>query len=320
MLNFDKIKLVTDIEDIQILDDRPFNITYRDNRISSMKFYQETPYLLNIKIDYESSEAVIEFTGKILKSDYKKLISMETIRQCFYNINKMGFCMIDVEAVLEHGQVVKCDVTHDVSDIDVPRLSSYIRGNLSNYQTYQCTKMHNGNLTIEKNVTTRKTMKRITIYDKGKEMKKSSNMKYANEHGITGEFDGVCRLEMNLNSKNQIRNALAIPDTNLMTVLSSNAHPILDYLNEVVSQPKEDMCISDKKTYLAMLVLRDNDYDLAKVEAKMREFHPRGTSIGKVMEVYRSVLAESSVAPDQKEYLKLISQLSQCVNSLNVPI
>lgn len=128
------------------------------------------------------------------------------------------------------------------------------------------------------------------------------------------------QMEMNLNSKNQIRNALAIPDTNLMTVLSSNAHPILDYLNEVVSQPKEDMCISDKKTYLAMLVLRDNDYDLAKVEAKMREFHPRGTSIGKVMEAYRSVLAESSVAPDQKEYQKLISQLSQCINSQNVPI
>lgn len=320
MLRFDKIKLVTNIEDVMIIDDSLFNITYRDNRISSLKFYQEVPYSMIIKIDYESSEAVIEFTGKILKSDYKQLISMETIRQCFHNINNMGFCEIDVEAVLEHGQVVKCDVTCDVSDIDVPQLSSYIRSNLSNYQHYQCRKLHNGNLIIEKNVTTRKSMKRITIYDKGKEMRKSSNVSFANEHGITGEFDGVCRLEMNLNSKEQIRNALNITDTNLMTVLTSDANPLLDYLNEVVSHTKDNICISDKKTYMAMLVLRDNDYDLAKVEAKMREFHPRGTSIGKVMEVYRSILAESSMSPDRNEYQNMIHQLSKCVKKPYVSV
>ena len=105
MLKFDKIKLVTNIEDIEILNDRLFNITYTGDNISSMKFYQEIPYLLIVKIDYEASEAVIEFTGKILKSDYKKLISMETIRQCFENINEIGFCNIDIDAVLEHGHV-----------------------------------------------------------------------------------------------------------------------------------------------------------------------------------------------------------------------
>lgn len=116
-----KQKLVTDIEDIKILDEDQFKITYMDNHITSMKFYQETPYLLNIKIDYDASEVVIEFTGKILKSEYKKLISMETIRQCFDNINEIGFCTIDVEAVLAHGQVVKCDVTKDMTGIDIPQ-------------------------------------------------------------------------------------------------------------------------------------------------------------------------------------------------------
>ena len=43
-----KQKLVTDIEDIKILDEDQFKITYMDNHITSMKFYQETPYLLNI--------------------------------------------------------------------------------------------------------------------------------------------------------------------------------------------------------------------------------------------------------------------------------
>ena len=42
-------------------------------------------------------------------------------------------------------------------------------------------------------------MKRITIYDKGKEMKKASNLRFAQDYGIVGEFDNICRLEMNLN-------------------------------------------------------------------------------------------------------------------------
>ena len=311
MLKFDKIKLVTNIEDIEILDERQFNLTYKDNQISAMKFYQEIPYLLNIKIDFEASEVVIEFTGKILKSDYKKLISIETIRQCFDNINEMGFCYINIDAILKHAQVVKCDVTKDITDIDTPQLTSYIRGNLSNYQNYQCRKLRNGNLTIEKNVITKKTMKRITIYDKGKEMNRASNIRFSQDYGITDNFDGVSRLEMNLNSKQQIRTALGISDTNIMTVLSAKANPILDFMQELVSVPQTNIQVSDKKTYLAMLVLKDNDYDLAKVEAKMREFHPRGTSISKIMETYRSILAQNSDPQPFNDFQTLMEKLCQ---------
>ena len=102
MLTFDKLKLVTNINDIEVLDTSLFNITYKNDVISSMKFYQDFPYLLMIKIDFECSEAIIEFTGKILKSGYRKLISAETIRQCFDNINEMRFCRIDVEEILSN--------------------------------------------------------------------------------------------------------------------------------------------------------------------------------------------------------------------------
>jgi site-specific DNA-cytosine methylase len=101
VLTFDKLKLVTNINDIEVLDTSLFNITYKNDVMASMKFYQDIPYLLMIKIDFECSEAVIEFTGKILKSEYKKLISAETIRQCFDNINEMGFCRIDVEEIYD---------------------------------------------------------------------------------------------------------------------------------------------------------------------------------------------------------------------------
>ena len=49
MLTFDKLKLVTNINDIEVLDTNLFNITYKNDVISSMKFYQDIPYLLMIK-------------------------------------------------------------------------------------------------------------------------------------------------------------------------------------------------------------------------------------------------------------------------------
>ena len=137
MLTFDKLKLVTNINDIEVLDTSLFNITYKNDVISSMKFYQDIPYLLMIKLDFECSEAVIEFTGKILKDGYKKLISADTIRQCFDNINEMGFCRINVEEILSNAQVVKCDVTMDVPDLDMANLASYISANLTSYKQYQ---------------------------------------------------------------------------------------------------------------------------------------------------------------------------------------
>ena len=87
----------------------------------------------------------------------------------------MGFCRIDVEEILSVAQVVKCDVTMDVPDLDMANLASYISANLTSYKQHQCKTLRNGNLIIEKNVTTRKLTKRITIYDKGKEMKRSAN-------------------------------------------------------------------------------------------------------------------------------------------------
>ena len=63
-------------------------------------------------------------------------------------------------------------------------------------------------------------MKRLTIYDKGKEMKHSANLKFAQEYEMENDFEGVCRFEMNLNTKEQIRNALGISDTGLQDVLT----------------------------------------------------------------------------------------------------
>lgn len=308
MITFDKLKLVADITAVIEFDDSQFEKTEK-NGSCTYKYYQEVPYLLAIKIDCPEKEVVIEFTGKILGSDYPKLISMNTIRQCFQAINSIGIVTLDVEVMMD-ADVVKCDVTKDIHSDDVPKLTNYVRQHISNYQKYICRKLRNNNLVVEKNVVTRKMKKRMTIYDKGKEMQKVENQRFVEAYGLEGAFDGICRFELNLNSKEQIRNALGSSNTKLLSVLSSDANPITDFLDEVIGSTPEPTSMTDKKSYVTMLVLKDCDYDLEKVEAKMRQFYTsRGTNINVIMQPYRQMMEQMNSAAETNYWNDVRSKL-----------
>ena len=294
MLTFDKLKIVANIESIEITNIDVFEKIEKAGSLSALKYYQEVPYLLMIKVDYVEKEVVVEFCGKILGKDYPKLISAETIKTCFDNINAMGFCRIDFVAMMD-AEVVKADVTTDVHGVDVPQLTSYVRSHINNYRKFVSRIKRNGNFVIDKNVTTDNMKKRMTIYDKGKEMQKVKNKRYAEMNGLQQAFDDVCRFELNLNSKQQVRDALKIDNNKLKNVLASTARPIYDFMVQIIG-PVNDIdygpaSLSSKKEYLTRLVLQDCQYDLEKVEAKMRELYPqRGTNFKKVMEPYRMMM------------------------------
>ena len=292
MLTYDKLKLTTEISNIKIKDKERFNKIVRNEKISSMMFTMSFPYSLSIKIDYIRNEAVLEFTGKILGKHYPQLISHETINECFENINRLGVCEIKADAMM-NSKVVVCDPMKDIQYSDIPQLSAYIRSNLVNHQKYICQVARNGNLIISKNVMTKQYRKRLTIYDKHKEMSKSDNIAYQNLFGIDSScFEGVCRFEMNLNSQAQIKDSLHILNTTLYDVLYSTANPIRDVLNDVLAD-EQHLPLTSKKSYESYLVLRDCDFDIEKVEMKMRGFYTsRGTSIKKIMQPYREVLIQ----------------------------
>lgn len=292
MITFDKLKIVSDISSIEIHDKSRFEVITQRGVVTALKYYQELPYLLMIKVDYPSREVVIEFSGKVLGKDYPQLISIRTIRKCFENINALGFCSLDVEAMMD-ADVVKCDVTKDVKIQDVSGLTQYVRNHISNYQQFLCRKLRNGNLVVEKNVVSRKTKKRMTIYDKEKEMHRAENEGFVEANGLEGAFNGMCRFEINLDSKEQIRKALHVQNTKLLTVLSADANPIADFLDNIVQSESTVINMPDKKTYMMTLVLKDCDYDLEKVEAKLRSFiHSKGTSIKNVMKPYIALMGQ----------------------------
>lgn len=308
MITFDRLKLVAPLDSVRVHNFSAFERIEKDGKICAYRYHQDFPYLLIIKVDYDEGEVVIEFTGKVLQRRYPELISIRTIEQCFNNINDMGFISLNLEAMM-NADVVSCDVTKDVACDDIPKQNTYLKGHIRSYSLYNCKLNKMKNLTIEKNVVTRKCKKRMIIYDKGKEMSSAENKRFTEENGLSGIFDGVARFEMNLNSKQQIREALNIKQTRLKDVLNSDSSPIASFIESCIEPSSEIIEVNDRKSYFTMLVLQDCGFDLERVEARMRMLYKRGTKFSEVMQPYKDMLSSLSSQKDRGILPELLGKL-----------
>lgn len=105
MFALDRLMVVMPLEHVIVLNESVFNTTIKHGEILKLTYSQKVPALLNIKIDYENSEAVIEFTGKILGERYKELIRLTNIKQCIDNINALRIVKINREEFI-HADVL----------------------------------------------------------------------------------------------------------------------------------------------------------------------------------------------------------------------
>lgn len=302
---------MADKEAVSITNLDAFKKIDRAGQTICLKYIQKQPYLLAIEIDFRSNKVSIEFTGKVLGRDYPQLISKETIKECFNNINSLGLIHIQKDLMMNIAIVVKADITKDIKGVDTIRIAKYIKGNIINYNDFVCKRLKNGNLILEKNVCTHRLRRRITIYDKQKEMNKTNNKRYATENDLSGAFDNVCRFELNLNSAEQVRQALNITDNKLLSVLNAEANPILDFLNAAVKKSEAQIKMSDRKAWLTMLALKDCNYDLEAVEAKERSLHPkRGFNVKRTMEPYRAMMEQINNGEAHDYWQDVMSKLS----------
>lgn len=292
MITLDKIKIVSALNNITILDDERFEQKERFGCVQSESYTTKEPYALYIELDYQAHELVLEFTGKVLEDDYPRLITKETIRQCLLNINALGVCKLNVEAILNDGDVCKVDVSKDIECQDCKALTDELRANVSNFNKY-LPRVIAGNFVLEKNVATKGCKKRLTLYDKHVEFEKACNRKFLSglrdPQSMRQYFEGKVRIELNLNSKEQIRKSLKIQDTRLSSVLESTANPIWDFVSEIVSEPVQTPEFTNYKEYQSYLVIKDNDFDLAKVYAKMRQLRP-GTKGNRLMAPFKAMM------------------------------
>jgi hypothetical protein len=293
MITFDKLKIVTNIEDITNIDTTVFVTQTKDGEILYYKYRQETPFCLLIQADFNNQELVIEFTGKILKEGYPQLINRNNIVQCLEAINGMGICRIDTEAILAHGEVCKCDVTKDISSTQMQEIIAQLKQSLTNYDKWTCAKYQGNGLVIYNTVKTDRYKKRLSIYDKQKELNKACNREFlnaiSNRQQLLDYFQDKIRFELNIDTKAQIRLLLGVMDNRLHSVLSSNANPILTVFDEAIRQNENTAYHSDLKEYMMALLIRECHNDLEEVEAKIRAMTPKTVSIRKKMQPFRDL-------------------------------
>lgn len=301
MITLDKIKLVSALDSVSIVRVGAFEKIVKNGVTVSESYTQISPCRLYVKKDYENEETVIEFTGKILVDRYPELINGENFRHCLECINRLGFCEIDADSLMRDGRVCVADVTRDVICKDSSGLSEWVRTNLSNHRKYLARNI-GGNLVVEKNVKTKGYRRRLTIYDKGKELNRADNHDFirglANPDRVLSYFDGRVRFELNLNSKEAIRQSLRIADTSVSEVLNSEANPIRDFVDDIISDASENSACNSLKDRKNMAFLRDCDMDMCKVEAEIRKYCSKKSKPSQLMEPFRELWNRLNSAKD----------------------
>lgn len=293
MITLDKIKIIAPIESILSLKEEYFKKVIKNNEVVSYSFTQTTPFLLYIEKDIDEQEVVLEFTGKILLDDYPMLISKDTFKKCMGKIKQMGICDIDFDCIFNKGEVCKIDVTKDIPIDNCSETSEYLRTHLNNNRRY-LSREKAGNLIIEKNVKTNGCKRRLTIYDKGEEIRKACNREFLSAlnapNKLIDYFQGRARFELNLNSKEAIRKCFDISNTTLSNVLESNANPILEFIENVIQDDGQATSCSSLTERKNLAFLRDCDMDIKKVEAEIRKYASKGTHITQASKPYRLLL------------------------------
>lgn len=291
MLKFDKLKIISSLRNIAQINEEKFQSIVKNGQLVEQKFSMQSPFLLYIEADYQEQELIIEFTGKILQDNYPQLINQTTIEQCLCNINQMGLCQLDVEAILANGEIVKADVCQDVDYPYCKALTNSLRASISNFQKY-LPRIICGNFVIEKNVQTKSRKRRLTIYDKAEEIDKANNRAFLallhDKQALLNYFEGKVRFKMNINSKEQLRQTLHIASTTIEAVLGSTVNPIWEFLDGAVEDEEADTQHTSLSELKNRLLLEHCGYDLAKVEALLRAYCSPNTHI----KPYRALAAK----------------------------
>lgn len=285
------MKLITSISNITIIDYNAFVCSAKSDRVIYYKYQQKEPFSLLIMADCLHNELVLEFTGKILQDKYPHLLNRDTIAEAINNINRLRVCTLNTEAILSDAEVVKCDVTTDVTH-DINSIIPTIRQNLTNYTKWNIKGYTNG-IVLENTVSTPRYKKRLVIYDKEKEMQMTDNVNFVNRlpdgQAVTDYFRGKVRFELNINTKQQIRQLLNIPNNDLQSVLNSTANPLLAVIDEAVRYDPQRPKAKTLRDYERELLLRSCDFDLVKVEAVIRSLFSKNTPIKRAMQPYREL-------------------------------
>ena len=254
--------------------------TILKNNIGKAIIYsQKRPFNIYMNYSLLDNTCILEFSSKLLLDSYPELINRNNILKCFENIEKIGFCEVDIDGIVNKSELLTCDVTKDISGIVQPdRLA--MKSCLINHNKFRVQKYGNSGYTVNKMVKTSNRQLRMIIYDKEKELRKKTNTEFLgmlnDVDSMLAYFSGKFRVEANINTKEQIRQLFHTETTDLLDVLDSKANPLLTMFDEVFTFPEEPdqqnlampspLSLQTLKMVKNALLLEACEYDMEKVD------------------------------------------------------
>lgn len=169
----------------------------------------------------------IEFTSKVLGERMTELISFDNIWDCLNIIRDMNIIQFDVDEVLKKGEVVLLHITQDkpITTEFANHINEFTAWNICNHRKYTLERYYGG-FTLDKHSAKgdSRTHQRMTFYNKALELRTSAPQ-------LQSHFQGIYRLERELDSKQKIREALNLEKgmIKIEDVFRSNSNVFLDF-------------------------------------------------------------------------------------------
>ncbi len=321
LITFDRIKIKSNhkyLLDTKVKFNERFNSRSGEKTgiFYSSKEDKNVPYNLYIAISYPKQTLTIEFSSKVLKENYIKLISKETIKECLTNISKLNICDIDIDNILLNGVVTSLDVTYDTELILNDNILDALNSQVSNYRRFRWTHYENEGITFSKDVKSRNCAETITLYNKEKEICTTHNKDFLNSlsrpQSIIDYFRKKTRFEITLDTPRKIMDYLNVADTKITSVLNSNANPILMQFDKVFSNSTADILninFDDYENWAMKIILERYNGDLKLLEQDVRSKFSSRSGASKRMRKFEDVYHAMTSASTSENAIEKIRNL-----------
>lgn len=321
LITFDRIKIKSSYKyllDTKVKFNERFNSRSGEKTgiFYSSKEDKNVPYNLYIAISYPKQTLTIEFSSKVLKENYIKLISKETIKECLTNISKLNICDIDIDNILLNGVVTSLDVTYDTELILNDNILDALNSQVSNYRRFRWTHYENEGITFSKDVKSRNCAETITLYNKEKEICTTHNKDFLNSlsrpQSIIDYFRKKTRFEITLDTPQKIMDYLNVADTKITSVLNSNANPILMQFDKVFSNSTADIPninFDDYENWAMKIILERYNGDLKLLEQDVRNKFSSRSGASKRMRKFEAVYHAMTSASTSENAIEKIRNL-----------
>ena len=105
MVTFDRIKVSADINCVETFQTQHFHEQCNKNFLNSASFQAVNsnslflPFKLEVRFNFSKNELIMDLPAKILKDDYHKLLSEETIEKVISSLQAENLITIDLDCV-----------------------------------------------------------------------------------------------------------------------------------------------------------------------------------------------------------------------------